>query len=44
MPLLMPELTVEQAAETIVRAIEKGKSRVVRPWFYSVLIALNLNG
>ena len=44
LPMLMPELTTEQAAKTIVGAIEKGKSRVVRPWFYRVLIALNLNG
>lgn len=30
-PFLMPELTTEQAAETIVGAIERRKARVVRP-------------
>ncbi len=36
-PLLMPDLTTEQAAETIVTAIERRKARVVRPWFFKVL-------
>jgi len=38
----MPELTVRQAAETIVDAIERRKPRVVRPWIFKVLFALGL--
>jgi short-subunit dehydrogenase len=41
---LAPELTPEQAAETIVDAIARRKARVVRPWFYRLLFALRFNG
>jgi uncharacterized protein len=40
---LLPELTPEQAAETIADALERRKARVVRPSFYRVLFALGLN-
>jgi len=43
-PLLMPDLTTAQAAETIVTAVERRKARVVRPWFFKVLFFLSLNG
>jgi short-subunit dehydrogenase len=39
-PFLTPELTTEQAAETIVSAIEHRKKRITRPWIYSVLAKL----
>ena len=40
---LLPELSVDQAAETIVEAIVHRRARVVRPAFYRVLFALGLN-
>jgi short-subunit dehydrogenase len=43
-PLLMPELTTEQAAETIVTAIEQHKARVVRPWIFKVLFFFGAGG
>ena len=42
-PLILPELTAAEAAETIVSAVERGKAHVVRPMFYRVLFALGLN-
>ena len=41
---LLPELTVDQAATTIVDAIEARKRHIVRPWFFRVPITLGLNG
>ena len=43
-PLLMPELTVEQAAETIVAAVARRRRHVVRPAFFRLLFALGLSG
>jgi uncharacterized protein len=43
-PLLMPELTTTQAAETIVTAIEQRKARVVRPLFFKVLFFFRVSG
>jgi hypothetical protein len=40
---LAPELTVDQAAETIVTALKQRKARVTRPWIARLLIALGLN-
>jgi short-subunit dehydrogenase len=40
---LLPELTPEQAAETIVAAVERRATRVVRPAFYRLLFAFGLN-
>lgn len=39
-PLLMPTLSVQQAGETILRAVERERNKVVRPWFFRVLFAL----
>lgn len=39
---LIPELSVDQAAATIVDAIQHRRARVVRPAFYRVLFALGL--
>ncbi len=43
-PLLMPDLTTAEAAETIVTAIETQKARVVRPWFFKVLFFFGAGG
>ena len=40
---LLPELTPEEAAETIVAAVEGRKAHVVRPAFYRFLFAFGLN-
>lgn len=40
---LAPELSVEQAAETVVAALEERKAHVYRPWLARLLIALGLN-
>ena len=40
---LLPELTTEEAAQTIVAAIEGRKARVVRPAFYRFLFAFGVN-
>jgi short-subunit dehydrogenase len=43
-PLLMPELTVTQAAETVVTAVERRRRHAVRPAFFRLLFAFNLSG
>ncbi len=43
-PLLMPELTVDQAAETIVGAVETAGAMWFGPGFYRLLFALGLSG
>ena len=43
-PLLMPELTVDEAAETIIEAVERRRRHVVRPAFFRLLFALGLSG
>ena len=43
-PLLMPELSVEEAAGTIVEAIARRRRHVVRPAFFRLLFALGLSG
>ncbi len=43
-PLPMPELTVAEAAETVITAIEKRRRHVVRPAFFRLLFALGLSG
>lgn len=40
---LFAELTVEQAAETIVAAVARRRPRVVRPWIFRLLFALDLS-
>ena len=44
LPLLMPELTVGQAAETIVGAVSAQRRVVVRPWVLRLVIALGRRG
>jgi uncharacterized protein len=41
---LLPELSVDEAADTVVDAIVHRRARAVRPAFYRVLFALGLNG
>ncbi len=43
LPLAMRELSVEQAAETIVAAVEKRRRHVVRPAVFRLLFALGLS-
>lgn len=40
LPILMPELTLDQAAATIVKAVEGRRNHVVRPWIFRVLFFL----
>lgn len=44
LPFGMAELTMEQAAETVLMGMEKGRERVTRPWGVRLLVALGLNG
>lgn len=44
LPLLMPELSVEQAAETVADAVKKRRRHVVRPAFFRLVFALGLSG
>lgn len=41
-PWLMPELSTDEAAETIISAIEHRRRHIVRPWFFRVLFLLKL--
>ena len=43
-PLLMPELSVEEAAGTIVEAVARRRRHVVRPAIFRLLFALGLSG
>ena len=42
-PLLMPELTVEEAAETILAAVEKRQRLAARPAIFRLLFALGIS-
>ncbi len=44
LPLVMPELSVGEAAETIIEAVEKRRRHVVRPAFFRLVFALGLSG
>ncbi len=44
LPLVMPELSVEQAAETVIDAIEKRRNHAVRPAIFRLMFALGLSG
>ncbi len=43
-PLLMPEMSVGEAAETIIEAIAKRRHQVVRPAIFRLIFALGLSG
>ncbi len=44
LPLHMPEMSVEQAAETVADAVKKRRRHVVRPAFFRLMFALGLSG